>query len=101
MTTAVEIATSHEYSVETWATFRADPDLPEGLLDRAIRTKAECQARGETVTHVLYDKNDNDEGFLILGDDPESMCWELCDGRLEEDERWADVARTTAGAAFA
>lgn len=97
MTTAVEIATSNEYSVETWDAFVADPDLPEGLLDRAIKIKAECEARGEPVTHVLFDKNDDDEGFLILGDDPEDMCFELCDGRLEDDERWSGLVRPSTG----
>jgi hypothetical protein len=93
MTTAVEIATSHGYSVETWETFIAEKNLPEGLLNRAVQTKAECEARNETVTHVLYDLNDNDEGFMILGDNPEEMCWELCDGLLEEDDRWDEVER--------
>lgn len=101
MTTAVEIAKSHDYSVESWETFIAEPKLPEGLLDRAIQTKAECEARGETVTLVLYDLNDDDQGFMILGDDAEQMCWELCDGPLEGDERWDEIERPTRAKALA
>lgn len=97
VTTALEIATSHEYSVETWEVFAADPELPEGLLDRAEKTKAASEARGEQVTHVLFDKSDDDEGFLILGNDPEDMCFELCDGRLEDDERWIGLTRPSTG----
>ncbi len=91
MVTAVEIATSHAYSIGPWDTFFADPDLPKGLLDRAIRTKSECEERGEIVTHVLYDKNDDEDGFLILGNDPEEMCKELADGPLECDDRWGEL----------
>lgn len=95
--TAVGIARSHGYSVETWETFVSDADLPEDLLARAQQIKAECEGRDEVVTHVLFDKNDNDEGFLILGNDPEEMCFELCDGPLENDERWSGLIRPSTG----
>jgi hypothetical protein len=97
MTTALEIATDHGYSVDTWENFSNHSSLPEGLLERALGTKAKCEARGETVSHVLFDLDDDDEGFLILGNDPEDMCFELCDGKLEDDERWQGLVRPSTG----
>jgi hypothetical protein len=70
------------------------------MPDRAIQTKAECEARGEPVTHVLFDMSDDDQGFMILGDEPEEMCFELCDGPLEDDDRWTDFIRPSIGKTY-
>nr|WP_250807478.1 hypothetical protein [Neorhizobium tomejilense] len=77
MTTALEIARKYGYMVETWETFSAEKKLPEGLLERALQVRKDIEATGESVTHVLYDLDDDSEGFLILGDNPELMSWEL------------------------
>lgn len=98
MTTAIEIAKDNGYSTATWEAFTADTALPKGLLERASATKAECEERGETVTHVLYDTDHHDGGWLILGDDLEEMCWTLADGPLEEDDRWSEIERPDASA---
>lgn len=77
MTTALDIAKKYGYKVETWEAFVADRELPAGLIDRALAVKSDLEANGEAVTHALYDTEDDIDGFLILGDDPEKMSWEL------------------------
>lgn len=77
MTTALEVARKYGYSVETWDVFANEENLPAGLLERAHSVRGKLEADGEVITHVLYDLDDTDEGFLFLGNDPEAMSWEL------------------------
>lgn len=74
---AVNVARQYGYSVEPWDVFVAEEALPEGLLQRALSVREKIEADGEIITHVLYDLDDTNEGFLILGNDPELMSWEL------------------------
>lgn len=78
MATALETALMYGYSIETWETFSSEPHLPEGLLERALEVKAEFVLRGTPFTHVLYDLDGHGDDFLLLGDDLEAMCLELC-----------------------
>lgn len=78
MATALETALINGFSVETWETFCSDPDLPDGLYDRALEVKAELDIAGAAVTHVLYDKDGGRDDYLLLGDDTEAMCLEVC-----------------------
>lgn len=97
MKTAVEVARQYGYSIEPWDVFVAEEALPEGLLARALSVKAELEASGEAVTHVLYDLDDDDQGFLILGTDTESMALELV-GHLFPEFRDVDIPGATAKA---
>ena len=95
MITAVDIVKNHEYSIETWLDFKNDRHLPEGLYERAVKQRADCESRNETVTHVLYDRLANADGFMIMGQDPELLCLEMKAGVLSEDEKWSKVSAPT------
>lgn len=74
---------AYGYSVGDWDTFIKDKRLPDGLLERAERVREELISAGEEATHVAYDTNDNDQGFMIIGGSEADVAWEFICGPLE------------------
>lgn len=66
MPTAREILADNEYKVATRAEFEADTGKPAGLNERMARFGAGC-------SHVIYDPEGGDHGYMIWGCDPDAM----------------------------
>lgn len=55
-----QLLEKYEYVIVPWEAFRMIPNLPEGLLERAMEI-------GES-KWVVYDPCDGEEGWLLIGD---------------------------------
>lgn len=60
----IATAESYGFRITTWAEFEAATDRPEGLLERALQFKD---------AHVLWDPDDGDEGFMLVGSDRQDL----------------------------
>lgn len=60
---------SRGFRLVAWSEFVAATDRPNGLLERAENHKA---------GYVLYDPSADDEGWLLVGDDPDELALETC-----------------------
>lgn len=97
---AIEFAKSYGYSIEGWDVFVNDKNLPEGLLDRALEIKSELEADGADITYVLYDVEDNDQGFILLGNNAEELALNAIDGPLSDCEGSEQYLKPTKGVSF-
>ena len=97
---AIEFTKSYGYSIEDWDVFVNDKNLPEGLLDRALKTKSELEAEGVGVTCVLYDVEDNDQGFILLGNNAEELALNAIDGPLSDCEGSEQFLKPANGVSF-
>lgn len=60
---------SRGYRLVAWSDFVAATDRPQGLLERAENHKARF---------VVYDPSDDEDGWLLVGDDPDELALETC-----------------------
>lgn len=66
----IRTAEKYGYRVTTREAFLSAPNIPDGLADRA---------RAYDGSHVFWDPDDDEDGFLLVGDDPEALArnwWE-------------------------
>lgn len=69
---------SYGYKLVTRAEFEAATDRPQGLLERANQYPG---------AFVVYDPNDDYEGWMLIGDDAEKLAQESADDiRAHSDE---------------
>lgn len=68
-------ARSYGFRITTREDFKAAPDRPEGLLERAANYPG---------SHVFWDPDDGEDGFLLCGNDPEELAKDWVDGRPDE-----------------
>ena len=69
----IEHAKNNRYKFVTWSEFRDDGALPSGLYARASLLKDELEARGKVADCVMYDPLDDDQGWLLLGENVEAL----------------------------
>jgi hypothetical protein len=62
-----DIVRSYDYRISTRFDFQRAIDAPYGLVARAANLQG---------SYVLWDPNDNEEGFMLVGDDPEVLAKE-------------------------
>lgn len=62
-----EILESYDFKLVSRGDFESAGDVPNGLRDRV---------EGRDGAFVVYDPLDDDEGFLLVGDDAESLAAE-------------------------
>jgi len=67
MTTNKQILESYDYKLVTRAEFETACDVPKGLRERAAALSGEF---------VIYDPLDDDEGYLLIGNDAEALAAE-------------------------
>ncbi|MBD2745903.1 hypothetical protein IC232_04240 [Microvirga sp. BT688] len=69
----VKTAQSYGLVIVPWAEFLAKTDLPDGLMARALEVQKTVNG-----SQVLYDPDDDAEGFKLIGDDPVALAkgWE-------------------------
>lgn len=56
---------SYGYKLVTWHEFLTNADVPNGLLDRALKLTDVDQERRQ---YVVYDPEDDDEGWMLIGE---------------------------------
>jgi hypothetical protein len=64
----VKTAGSYGLVIIPWTEFLAKTDLPDGLMARAVEVQKTVNG-----SHVLYDPDDDAEGFMLIGDDPVAL----------------------------
>lgn len=64
---------SYGYKLVTWDEFLVAPDRPEGLTVRAYSYYGE-----DIFTHIVYDPSDDEDGFMLVGTNPEELASDTC-----------------------
>lgn len=59
-----QYAESYDFRLVTRAEFEAASDVPNGIAERVANRPGD---------YVLYDPLDDDEGFCLVGNDPEAL----------------------------
>lgn len=69
----VQLVEDFEYKVVSWGDFINTPNLPEGLLDRALSVTQNCLFERNW---VVYDPLDDDEGWMLIGENLDEIVLE-------------------------
>lgn len=64
---------AYEFKLVTWDEFVKVTDLPDGLLNRA-----ENYHETEPFEYIVYDPIDDEDGFMLFGNDPEELASDTC-----------------------
>jgi hypothetical protein len=78
------------YNLVTRDEFDAATDVPEGVRGRVQRILADPKSEAGAGAFVVYDPYDDDDGWLLVGDDKVALAQETFDHRIDE-ERHIDV----------
>ena len=54
---------SYGYKLVTWQEFETAEDRPKGLMERALKYTEPMER-----SHVIYDPEDDDEGWMLIGE---------------------------------
>lgn len=71
---------SYDYKFVTWNEFVTTSNVPDGILERANDWRYDASTGGYIpFDFVVYDPLDDDQGFLLLGNDGQELVREACE----------------------
>jgi hypothetical protein len=75
---SIGLLKSYGYAVSTRTEAEASGRMPAGLKERMA---------GHPGTHIVFDPQDDDQGFCVVGDDPQALAAEAVEHLGLEDEK--------------